>query len=130
MLGLAGDYPVPLALDESVVVAGDVARWLELGWPGVFVIKPALLGDAGRVVEKLPADRVVFSSALETGLGAAAALRVAFRFFAKTEKPRALGFGVWPLFEDARFDGPGAAPFLRREDFEQSNQEILWNALN
>ena len=63
-------------------------------------------------------------------MGAAAALRVAFRFFAKAEKPRALGFGVWPLFEDARFDGPGAAPFLRREEFEQSNPEILWNALN
>ncbi len=130
LLGLAGDYPVPLALDESVAGSGDVARWLESGWPGIFVIKPALLGDVERVAGRLPKDRVVFSSALETGLGAAAALRVAFEFFPGTEKPRALGFGVWPLFEDARFDGPRAAPFVRREDFEQSNPEILWNALN
>ena len=34
-------------------------------------------------------------------------------------KAMALGFGVWPLFADSRFDGPVAAPFLRREDIEQ-----------
>jgi O-succinylbenzoate synthase len=130
MLGLAGDYPTPLALDESVASAGDAERWLELGWPGIFVIKPALLGDAGRVIGRLPRERVVFSSALETGVGAAAALRAAFEFFSGTDKPRALGFGVWPLFEDARFDGPRAAPFLRAGDVLQSQPEILWNALN
>jgi O-succinylbenzoate synthase len=130
MLGLAGDYPTPLALDESVVSAGDAARWLEAGWPGVFVIKPALFGGAERVIGRLPGDRVVFSSAMETGVGAAAALRVAFEFFSGADKPRALGFGVWPLFEDARFDGPRAAPFLRAGDVLQSRPEILWNALN
>ncbi len=42
----------------------------------------------------------------------------------------ALGFGVWPLFADARCDGPYAAPYLRREDVEALNPEAVWNALS
>ncbi|MDF9827576.1 O-succinylbenzoate synthase [Ereboglobus sp. PH5-10] len=130
LLGLATDYPVPIALDESVVGAGDVGRWLEMDWPGIFVVKPSLLGDADGALKRLPKERTVFSSAIETGVGAKTALNMAFEFFADTEKPRALGFGVWPLFEDARFDGPRAAPFVRAEELEQFKPEILWNALN
>jgi O-succinylbenzoate synthase len=40
-----------------------------------------------------------------------------------------VGFGVYPIFEDARFDGPRAAPFLRREDVEALKGEAAWNAL-
>jgi len=129
LLGLAGDFPTPVALDESVTGAGEVERWIGAGWPGVFVIKPSLLGgDAAEALEKLKAAKakVVFSSALETGIGAQAALRMAFEFGAET---RALGFGVWPLFEDARFDGPHLAPFIRREDVERIKPEVIWNAL-
>ena len=43
---------------------------------------------------------------------------------------RALGFGVWPLFADARFDGPRVAPYLRYEDVERIDAESLWNALS
>jgi O-succinylbenzoate synthase len=84
LLGLAGDYPTPIALDESIVSAGDVARWLELGWPGVFVLKLALLGDATTTLARLEKAKsaVVFSSALETAVGAKAALRQAFAFVA------------------------------------------------
>jgi len=70
---------------------------------------------------------VVFSSALETAVGARAALRLAFQW---PGEARALGFGVWPLFADARFDGPALAPFLRVEDVERINVEATWNALN
>lgn len=134
LLGLAADYPTPLALDESVAGAGDVARWLDLGWPGIFVIKPSLLGDTAGALARLPAERAVFSSALETAVGAADALRVAFGFYANAAmetKPRAIGFGVWPLFADARFDGPRAAPFVRLTDVDRrrSKSEVLWNAL-
>ena len=129
LLGLAGDFPTPVALDESLVGDGDVERWLGAGWPGVYVIKPALCADAGAVLARLAAAKapVVFSSALETALGARAALGWAFRWSGPV---RALGFGVWPLFADARFDGPALAPFLRREDVMRIDAEAVWNALS
>ncbi len=129
LLGLAGNFPTPIALDESLAGDADVERWLGLGWPGVFVVKPALLGDAAASLAALRKRRapVVFSSALETAIGARSALRAAFRW---EGEPRALGFGVWPLFADARFDGPRAAPFVRREDVEAIDAEAAWNALN
>lgn len=129
LMGLAADYPVPIALDESIAADADVRRWLEAGWSGFYVVKTALLGDVRGVLTNLAAARanVVFSSALETGMGAQAALRAAFAW---TGTPHALGFGVWPIFADARFDGPYAAPFIRLEDVEQANPEALWNAAN
>jgi O-succinylbenzoate synthase len=129
LLGLAGDYPTPIALDESVVRDGDVARWLGLGWPGFFVIKPVLLGNASAVIARLETAKakVVFSSALETAVGAKQALRLAFAYGGE---PRALGFGVWPLFSDSRFDGPYQAPFIRWLDVESINPEAVWNALS
>lgn len=127
--GLAEDYPTPLALDESLVGAHDIERWLASGWRGVFVVKPALLGDPGPVLARLAAAKaeVVFSSALETAVGARAALRLAFSW--RVEKPPALGFGVWPLFHDNGFNGPFAAPFFRAEDVERLDPEAVWNAL-
>lgn len=135
--GLAEDYPTPLALDESLVGEGDIERWLGAGWPGIFVVKPSLLGDVRGVLARLAAAkaRVVFSSALETAVGARAALRAAFAWAGEadatgTVRPRALGFGVWPLFADRRFDGPVAAPFVRWEDVERIDAEAVWNALS
>jgi O-succinylbenzoate synthase len=129
LLGLAEDYPTPIALDESIVGDGDLERWLGLGWSGVFVLKTSLLGKPEAAVAKLARAKaaVVFSSALETAVGARAALRLAFQW---TGVRRALGFGVWPLFTDARFDGPVAAPFFRIEDVERINPEAVWNALS
>lgn len=129
LLGLAGDFPTPLALDESLVGDGDVERWLGAGWPGVYVIKPSLCADVGAVLERLAAAKapVVFSSALETALGARASLAWAFRW---SGPMRAIGFGVWPLFADARFDGPALAPFVRCEDVMRIDPEAVWNALN
>jgi len=129
LLGLAGDFPTPLALDESLVHDGDVERWLAAGWPGVFVVKPALLGDPVAVCVRLAQAkaRVVFSSTLETAVGAQAALRLAFAW---PGERRALGFGVYPLFADARFDGPPAAPFVGVEDVARLNPEAVWNALS
>ncbi|MDE3085066.1 MAG: o-succinylbenzoate synthase, partial [Verrucomicrobiota bacterium] len=128
LLGLARDYPTPVALDESICGDDDLAHWLAVNWPGIFIIKPCLLGDVLRAFERLAAvsAKVVFSSALETAIGAQAALRLAFCWSGQL----ALGFGVWPLFADARFDGPVAAPFLRAEDLEKINAEAAWNALN
>lgn len=127
--GLANDFPTTLALDESLVRDGDIERWLENGWSGVFVVKPSLLADVDAALGALKRAKaeVVFSSALETGVGAKSALSAAFGW---TGTRRALGFGVWPLFEDARFDGPHSAPFLHREEVDRLNPETIWNALS
>jgi O-succinylbenzoate synthase len=127
LTGLAADYPVPMALDESIAREGDAERWLDLGWRGFFVIKPSLTGNADKAFSRLSAAhaKVVFSSALETGMGAQAALRLAFAWPGKLP---ALGFGVWPLFTDPAFDGPPAAPFIRLEDVDRISPEALWNA--
>ncbi len=127
--GLAGDFPTPIALDESLVGAHDVERWLAAAWPGIFVIKPALLGDPVPVLARLAEAKadVVFSSALETAVGAKAALELAFAWRGKL---RALGFGVWPLFNMSVFDGPFGAPFIRSEDVERLNPEAAWTALS
>jgi O-succinylbenzoate synthase len=129
LLGLARDFPTPLALDESLVGDGDVERWLGAGWPGVFVVKPALLADPAAALARLAAAKaaVVFSSALETAVGARAALHAAFAW---PGERRALGFGVWPLFADARFDGPQAMPFLYWDDVARIDPEAVWNALS
>jgi O-succinylbenzoate synthase len=129
LLGLAEDYPTPIALDESLVGDGDVEHWLRLGWRGIFVIKPSLCGDLPGLMAKLDTAKaqVVFSSALETGIGAKQALRYAFNW---PGERRALGFGVWPMFADARYDGPTLAPSLRQEDIQRINEEAVWNALS
>ena len=128
--GLAADYPTPLALDESLVGTHDIERWLAADWQGVWVIKPALLGDPTPVLARLAAARadVVFSTALETAVGAQAILRHAFAW--PGEKPRALGCGVWPLFADNVYNGPFAAPFFRIEDVTRLDPEAVWTALN
>lgn len=146
LLGLAADYPTPIALDESVVGEGDIERWLGAGWPGIFVVKPSLLGDVPAALSRLATAKaeLVFSSALETAVGARAALQAAFAYPGGRRPgaalpggngpsgslPRALGFGVWPLFSDNRFNGPAAAPYLRSEDLARIDVEAAWNALS
>jgi o-succinylbenzoate synthase len=129
LLGLAADYPTPIGLDESLIGERDLERWMGVGWPGVFVVKPSLLADPAGALARLAAARmrVVFSSALETAVGAQAALRLAFAW---PGERRALGFGVWPLYADSKYDGPAAAPFLRFEDVARINPEAVWNALS
>lgn len=129
LLGLAGDFPVTLALDESVCGRGDFEQWQDLGWPGVYVIKPVLWGDPADIVETLrgaSADFVI-SSGLETVVGARTVLAIAF---ALGERARALGTGVWPLFRGEGLDGPSVAPFVRKSDvlhlsIERIEQEVL-----
>ena len=134
--GLAEDYPVKIALDESVNGADDVERWLAADWRGVWILKPALLGNPETVLARLVkagAD-VVFGSALETAVGARVAMRLAFAWAeargGDAASRRALGFGVWPLFQEERANAPLAGAFVRREDVERINPEALWNALS
>jgi O-succinylbenzoate synthase len=129
LLGLAADYPVTLALDESVVSLAAARRWQGQGWPGVFVIKPALAGPLHELVAWAAATKadLVLSSAIETALGRAAILRTAL------EQPltkRALGFGVDGIFGDRRWDGPILGPVLDAGWINTVNPEDMWTALN
>lgn len=127
MTAIARDFPVRMALDESVCFVDDLKRWSDSHWEGVYVIKPSIVGSRRGLVEeleKLPDDSVVFSSSLETLVGASAALGVAID---SGKRVRALGFGVEELFQN---DGASLrlGPFLQpdglgsMEDFQQ-----LWN---
>ncbi len=128
LLGLANDYPTPLALDESLVGDGDISAWREKGWPGVFVVKLSLLAKPQQVLANLARAqaKVVFSSALETAVGARNALELAFSW---PGERRALGFGVWPLFQEMFFNGPHAAPFLHWGDVQALDPKTVWTAL-
>ena len=129
LLGLASDYPTPIGLDKSLIGEASIGLWLAAGWPGVFVVKPSILGEPSVPLSRLAAAgaRVVFSSALETAVGARSALRLAFSW---TGPAAALGFGVWPLFGVPGLDGPAAAPFIRAEDVRRIDPEAAWNALS
>jgi O-succinylbenzoate synthase len=96
LLGLAADYPTPIALDESIAQTGDILRWLDLGWRGVFVIKPSLGADPSAMERLTRAQAaVVFSSALETVVGARGAPAGGGRFVGP---PPAPGFDDFFLY--------------------------------
>lgn len=127
--GLAADYPVTLALDESLVRLTAARRWQAQGWPGVFVIKPALAGPLHELAEWITATKadVVLSSAIETALGRAAILHAALT---QPLTKRALGFGVGELFGDRRWDGPVIGPLADASCLTGNPGEEIWNALN
>jgi O-succinylbenzoate synthase len=128
LLGLAADYPVTLALDESITGLASAQRWQGLGWPGVFVIKPALTGPLDELsawITTTQAD-VVLSSAIETALGRAAILRTALT---RPLTKRALGFGVGEIFGDRRWDGPVIGPVLDGSWVNGVNAEEIWSSL-
>lgn len=128
LLGLARDFPVKLALDESVVRLDAARHWQERGWPGIFVIKPALCGPLEELkewIDETKAD-VVLSSALETALGRDAILRFAL---AGGLTKRALGFGVGEVFGAAPWDGAPLGPLLDAASVATEAGEKLWNAL-
>ena len=130
LLGLANDYPVKLALDEAVSTLASAREWQSRGWPGVFVVKPALAGAWSEVAAWIEATRadVVFSSALETALARAQILRGVFAKPALTS--RALGFGVGELFRERRWDGPVVGPLLDSSWSDGVVSVELWNAVS
>jgi len=129
--GLADDFPVKLALDESVVQLDEARRWHAEGWPGVLVIKPAIAGPLDDIAAWVMANGadVVLSSAIETALGRAAILRFALQHRTVLLR-RSPGFGVGEIFGDRRWDGPVLGPVLDEGWAKMVNPEDLWNALS
>lgn len=129
--GLAEDFPVKLALDESVAQLDEARRWQAEGWPGVFVIKPAIAGPLEDIAAWVVANGadVVLSSAIETALGRAAILQFALRHHGALLR-RSPGFGIGEVFGDRRWDGPLLGSVLDEGWFKAINPEALWNALS
>lgn len=127
LLALANDHATPLALDESARTADDVKRWRDRGWRGVFVIKPALAGVPDALLGEIAIEpeAFVFSSALETDVGLAAGLRLAFA----AGITRALGFGVGGFFPDDGLGGGVDRPRLSAADALALRPEDAWNRL-
>lgn len=128
LLGLAGDYPVKLALDESIVRLAEARRWQGLGWRGIFVLKPALAGPLPELIAWIAATQadVVISSAIETVLGRSVILQAAL---SQRLTSRALGFGAGEIFGDRRWDGPMTGPLADASCLATNPGEELWNAL-
>ncbi|MDQ8203260.1 o-succinylbenzoate synthase [Pelagicoccus sp. SDUM812003] len=128
MRRLAGDFPTAIALDESVCSVDDLKRWRDEQWPGVFVVKASLSGGFEDLRQELGQGDCdcVFSSALETMVGAGAAIDFAIR---NASQRRALGFGVEKLFAD-RNVGLALGPFLQNGDLPGIDSlERLWNQI-
>jgi O-succinylbenzoate synthase len=128
LLGLARDFPVTLALDESVTGLAAARDWQARGWPGVFVIKPALSGPLESLEAWLSATKadIVISSAIETAIGRSVILRWAL---ARDVTKRALGFGVGEIFGQRVWDGPVTGPLVDAAWCGAVNPEDAWNAL-
>lgn len=126
LLGLAADYPVTLALDESVASLASAREWQARGWPGVFVMKPALAGPLSELAVWAEATRpdLVISSAIETALGRAHLLR---GVLAQGMTTRALGLGVGPVFGERLWDGPVTGALLDASWCDSVSAEELWN---
>ena len=133
LLGLAGDYPTPLALDDRSI--GDAILTLARGraGPGFLVFKPALFGDPAAAGAPPGAGQaaVVFSSALETAVGARAALANALRYRLSGQGPTAIGLrGLAALRRSAASTARPPRPSSAAKMSRRSPPEELWNALS
>lgn len=98
LMELAERFCTSLALDESVASYPQLEDCLRQGWPGIVVIKPAILGAPQRIealCHEYAAD-VVISSVFETGIGRQTIIMLAQRI----SPHRALGIGTSDYCKD------------------------------
>ncbi len=126
---LASEYSTRLALDESVARTDDLRRWLDFGWPGIYVIKPSLAGSPRRLLQLLESyeAEAVFSGAFETAVGSRAALLVAAR---AEHSGRAVGFGTIGCFADERLNLPDTAPTIPTKWLARHAPAEPWEAFS
>ncbi len=95
---LSNSYKTLIALDESVATFDRLQAIYDVGWRGIYVIKPGIAGFPWRLVKFITERKldVVFSSVLETQVGKSAALELASRL----QLNRAMGFGIDDWFDD------------------------------
>jgi len=121
---LAADHRVPVALDESVLTADDIKRWRDWGWPGVFVIKPALAGPRDELRAEILPDPApfVFSSALETDIGLVGGVRLAL----DCGVTRALGYGTGAFFHDDGLGGSLSSAWFGPSELPTLDPQMVW----
>ncbi len=97
MLQLSREYKTPIALDESIATYSQLEDCYNLGWRGIFVIKPAIAGTPSQLKDfcKTRNLDLVFSSVFETSIGRDAGLRLA----QELGTSRALGYGTDRYFD-------------------------------
>ena len=129
VLSLANEFPTRIALDESVSVHSNLLRWLEFGWPGIYVIKPSLAGSPRKLLHLLDGyeAEAVFSSAFETAVGLRAALQVVAR---APDNGRAVGFSTIGSFADERLNLPDPGSTLSTKWLARQAPGQLWQHLS
>jgi O-succinylbenzoate synthase len=121
LLKMAGESPVPVGLDESLS-RGRIQPWIDAGWSGFWVIKPSLHGDSDLWLSSLRnSDKVILSSAFETGIGLSSIIRLAANFPAIAH-----GLGTQAFFND----NMGIQPKLSTlSTLTRVQTEEIWNNL-
>ena len=82
--------PIPLGLDESLSRDG-IRPWLDAGWPGYWIIKPAIMGSPDWM-NLLDPEKTVLSSVFETGIGMNALLAIGANY---SQTCHGLGTGIF-----------------------------------
>ncbi len=125
VIQFANEFTTPVALDESIARPDDLRRWLDFGWPGIYVVKPALAGSPSHLLDLLRRyeAEAVFSSAFETAVGARAALLLAAQ---AGQHPRAVGFGTIGCFADERLNLPDPGPTLSTKWLARLPPSPVW----
>jgi O-succinylbenzoate synthase len=125
MAGYAESFGVPIALDESLNSAAG-CQWLS-EWSGPLVVKPALMGDIGALVERLRpvAERVVISSVFETAVGLENTLRIADQL---PDYNLAIGFDTLDAFADGLSSQKSAA-IISAVERTRLTPEMIWKQL-
>jgi o-succinylbenzoate synthase len=92
LLTIASQFSTPLALDESIASLGQLQDAYNLGWRGIFVIKPAIVGSPKQLIKFCTEHQLdtVFSSVFETSLGRTQGINLAHH----CGSHRALGYGT------------------------------------
>ncbi|HEY9617741.1 MAG TPA: o-succinylbenzoate synthase [Microcoleaceae cyanobacterium] len=100
MQQLAANYVTPIALDESIATLTQLQACYHHSWPGIYVIKPAIVGSPTQLrqfCQNHPID-AVFSSVFETAIGRQAGLQLAAEL---GNRDRAMGYGTTHWFNHA-----------------------------
>ena len=128
LLKLARDFRTPIALDESAAGLESLIKAVEGNWPGLLVVKPAIMG-APEVFRKWRPNctcPLIFSSAFETAIGYQAGLRLAAE---ADSTGYASGFGIGGFFPDDGFHLHEAGPHVDPDQCSTQDFVALWDRI-
>jgi O-succinylbenzoate synthase len=127
MMASSSAMDVPMALDESVASVESLEQICTgLRWPGFLIAKSSIMGsvEAQQRVLHGWADRVVVSSAFESGIG----MHAVFRLAASMGVCRAVGFGTLAFFADP-LSGFELRPEITSKALGVGQLEHIWKAV-